>query len=123
MDWSDISPHERAKIICRQREITMEELAKMVDCSRFTLNHVLAGRQRGSMWLWRSIAERLGVRFGWLVEGEGEVWATKKVREPDSLPHLDPPPSVVADDDPYRQPTAPILPVSGADAGQRKKRG
>lgn len=120
MDWSDISPHERVKIIARHREMTMEELARRVDASRFTLTHVLAGRQQGSMWLWRQIADQLGVRFGWLVEGEGEVWATKKGVRAESLPPLPPVPSVVEDAAPRRNPTAPIAPVLAPPMRKRR---
>lgn len=77
MDWSDLTAGHRIKVVCELKGWTLEELARRAGESKFTVMHVAAGRQPGHVELWRTLAKTLGVRLGWLLEGEGEVWREK----------------------------------------------
>lgn len=109
MNWYEMTRGQRVRVAVEARGLTMEQMAQRAGISRFTLSHVINGRLPGHVDLWTAVSVVLGVRIGWLLEGEGDIWRpseTQKTVEASSPP-------------PHR---APTLPLSRPLSPQKRKR-
>ena len=112
MDWTALTRGQRVKIAGEMKGMTVGDIARRANRSRFTLSHVVNGKLPGHVDLWVDLAHALGVRLGWLLEGEGEVWQAKTPLETTKAAEAIAAPAA-------RPPRLPLNPVS-ARTRQRK---
>ena len=112
MNWTGYSMGERIALACQMRRVTIYEVADRAGIERSTVYNIAAdraGRLGPTLRKVQTIAETLGVRLGWLAEGEGDIWRPETTKPAEASSPL---------------PVVPLLPlVPAKPLPQQRKRG
>ena len=88
--WENLSVGHRVRLACDIQGMTLEEAARRAKISVGGLYHISSGRAIGKVSTLVKLSVALGVRIGWLLEGEGDIWRprpeTQKTGEQASSP-------------------------------------
>lgn len=109
MDWGELTRGQRLKAVSAMSRVPTTDLAKKARVSKFTLYQVITDKQVGSVELWMAVSKALGVRLGWLLEGEGDIWRPRLLETPKAAE------APIA-------PAAPDLPLLSASQSPQKAR-
>ena len=112
MDWTGYTLGQRIKIACQMRQIDLKDAAIVVGVDLATFYGIAADRYTSlgpTLSKLSAISKGLGVRIGWLIEGEGEVWRPETTKPAEASSPL---------------PVVPLLPlVPAKPLPQQRKRG
>ncbi len=99
MDFAQLTRGQRVRFACNLRDMHFTELAKRTGLSVYTISNIINGDRSGGLDFWLKLADGLGARIGWLIEGEGEIWraeASDAAQAPSLLPPVQSSPSTEA---------------------------
>ena len=111
--WAEMTIGHRIRIAAQIRQMTIQEIAKKAKVPRSTIYHIVDGSHTPLLDNILAIGTALGVRLGWLFEGEEPIFRqpeTQKAAGASSPP-------------PFRVPTLPLSPTKAPSTRRKPKRG
>lgn len=79
-NWEEMTFAHRLKVACQIRRMTLRQAAQLAGVSQDTVYQASIGRHITKVDTIQRLARVLGVRTGWLLEGEGEIFRPEMQR-------------------------------------------